>query len=506
MKKKKQIIYTPDLEETQFTIVNPAVDFKDKAYFGVWLPAKEEDREIFCLVTSDRKIIVCQDQGLKREKIKLNHIPITFNKRRWNIQSIKDFLGSFNSVNPKDLYEEIKETYEQYVDFPHTDFMALWVICTYLFPLFKAFPYVYIGGIKQSGKTKMLHVTSLMAFNSIFSANATTSSIFRLIQNGRCSLFIDETEKLANPERALDFRSILLQGYKAGSEVQRVEKNMKEKHIVEFFEIYSPKMLANIFGLEDILEDRCIHFVMKRTINRQIGEAEVDESNSVWQEIRDRLYVFALENWEEIKQIYETLPNETNLTNREWELWRPILAIASFIDRNLYDKMKSLAEVKANEKHIENITETGEYILVESLLSLVDEDRFYKVKEIREEMENKFEEEQKWLTNKWVGRALGRLGFSEKRRVGGYAEYRLNPIIVKDLAERLGIISTPQTPLTTQTPPETNKTSSVSGVSGVCEGLNNKEYVSAICEYCGSYTEVVKINGRYICSKCVNTI
>ncbi|MEM5883077.1 MAG: hypothetical protein QXQ77_02450 [Candidatus Aenigmatarchaeota archaeon] len=220
----KNKIFTPNLDGVQFTIVHPAIDFKDKAYFGVWLPAKEDDKEIYCLVTSDRKIIVCQKQVLEKEKIKLSHIPVKFRKRRWSVESIKEYLGSFISVNPRELYEEIKSIYEQYLDFPHLDFMTLWTMGTYLFPLFKAYPYVYIGGIKQSGKTKMLHVTSLLAFNSIFSANASTSSIFRLIQNGRCSLFIDETEKLANPERAFDFRSILLQGYKSGSEVQRVEK------------------------------------------------------------------------------------------------------------------------------------------------------------------------------------------------------------------------------------------------------------------------------------------
>ncbi|MEM5883078.1 MAG: hypothetical protein QXQ77_02455 [Candidatus Aenigmatarchaeota archaeon] len=238
-------------------------------------------------------------------------------------------------------------------------------------------------------------------------------------------------------------------------------------------------MLANIGGVEDILEDRCIKFIMKRTLNKQIGEREVDETNPIWQELRDKLYIFALENWETIKEIYEALPNETTLTSREWELWHPILAIAAFIDKSLYDKMKALAELKANEKQIENVTETGEYILVESLLELVKEDKFYKVWEIKKTMETKFEEEQKWLNNKWIGRALGRLGFTEKRRVGSGVEYRLNRDLVREIAERLNIIRPTQSSQTTQT---TQESSEVSEVSEVSEEANSKEAIDKVIE------------------------
>ncbi|MEM3565829.1 MAG: hypothetical protein QXK18_03035, partial [Candidatus Bathyarchaeia archaeon] len=88
---------------------------------------------------------------------------------------------------------------------------------------------------------------------------------------------------------------------------------------------------------------------------------------------------------------------------------------------------------------IENMTETLDYVLVQTLNSLVEADGFYKVKVIKEAMASNFDEPQKWLTTKWIGNALRRLGFTEKRRFGSGYEYFLSKSKVKDLAERLGV-------------------------------------------------------------------
>lgn len=301
-------------------------------------------------------------------------------------------------------------------------------------------------------------------------------------------------------------RSILLQGYKSGAKVYRTEKNSRDRHVVESFEVYSPKMLANISGIEDVLESRCIRFVMKRTINRQIGNNEVDESSSLWQDVRDKLYVFALENWDEIKEVYLALPNETQLSNRDWELWRPVLTLAVFIDNDIYQKMKSLAEENSSEKHVENMTETGEYILAETLIDFVDKDDYYKVKDIRDAMASRFDEDQKWLSNKWVGNALRRFGFTEKRRVGTGIEYKLTNKAVLDLAERLQIRTSPQSQTSQPTPAksEPDERNEINAdVNNRFTFLPNSEI--GVCSYCGRSRDVLfwKDNqGNWLCEDC----
>jgi len=101
--------------------------------------------------------------------------------------------------------------------------------------------------------------------------------------------------------------------------------------------------------------------------------------------------------------------------------------------------MLELAIENAKQRHTENITETGEAILVQILLRMVKGDNYYKVKNIKERMLGEFDDEQKWLTSRWVGSALRRLGFKEKRRVGTGYEYLLHVDDVKDLADRMQI-------------------------------------------------------------------
>jgi uncharacterized protein YkuJ len=441
------------LEGTDSLRIHPALDFTEHTCFiGIFLPYYEEerDREIeqLCILTDKGELFPATPQDLKERRIILKHKPVRF-EPRISLKAIRSFLSrDQDALEPADLFEEVKNCFKWYIEFPQDadyDLFSLWTIGTYLHPLFRSYPYIYLGGMKESGKTKTLSVLNCLAFNPIFSGNISTSSLFRLIQNARCTLLIDETERLANPQRAEDFRSILLSGYKQGAKVYRAERDSRDRFEPLEFETYSPKAIANIRGLEGVLESRCISFVMKRTKSKEIGNREPDPHDPLWQDVRDHLYLFALKHWRNIKEDYEALKNTTQLSNREWELWHPILALANFI--GIYKSMIELAEQKANERRIENMTETGEYVLVEVLSEFVQEDDFYKIKDIKEKMESKFDELQGWLTNEWVGRALKRLGFSEKRRIGTGIEYKLSRNAVEDLAARLGIApSQPQQP------------------------------------------------------------
>jgi hypothetical protein len=472
----ENVVVIPSFNDAIFKI-HPAIDVVgERAYVGVYLPCviqrKNENyrEELPFLITSLREKILCQKETLSKLNLKLAYRPLPLN--RWSLEGIAAFINGYN-VDPAEVYIAVKTTWQEHIDSDEEgfyDFMALWTIGTYFHVLFNAYPYVYLGGTKRSGKTKALTVASCLAFNAIFSANISTSSVFRLIQSGRCTVLIDEIEQLANPERRQDFRSLLLSGYKKGGLVYRTEKNSRERHVPEAFEVYSPKMLANIRGLEDVLEDRVIPFIMKRSINLQIVNREIDLNSPVWQEIRDKLYALFLTYWREVADLYEAFSvgsvcsvgsepdNDMSfLSARELELWKPIVVLAQFFQKHLSltgsqhtqptlpTLILNLARRKSRERQVEEMTETGENILVQTLLDVVQSDGYYSLKQIRMAVAASFDEEQKWLTNEWVGRALKRLGFSEKRRVGPGVEYYLTQKAVENLAERMGIRAKPIT-------------------------------------------------------------
>jgi hypothetical protein len=446
--------------------IHPALDYVDGvAYVGTmmfWHLFKKNGEKMVrsypTIITSDGKAIPLHGVYVAKLGLSLKrHVKDL--PSRWSSESIKEFLDGKAEVDPEELYIAMKEALQTYIELedPNAyDFLVLWSVGTYFFHLFSAFPYLYIGGIKQVGKTKLLTVLSRICFNAKFSTDITTSALFRSVENFRCTLLMDETENLSNPERNQAMRCLLLSGYKRGGVAERVNPNT---YALETFEVYSPKALANIKGIEEILEERCIPIIMKRGKTPNIINAEVPLDADFWQKIRDMLYIFYLTHAKEIKELSENFSFSegsegcegsegqgrgiyNNIRGRQLELWKPVLTLALFFDRyinGLYKRMVDFAKEKAKERIIEDATENLHVILVKTLVELVKEDGFYKVKEVRDAMASKFEEEQKWLRNEWVGRALKRLGFLDKRAVGKGVEYFFRVSQIKDLAERLGI-------------------------------------------------------------------
>jgi len=437
--------------DLDWLVIHPALDtINGKAYVGVELPCKvkledgtEEIRDFHFLITSEREKILCLRENLNKEKIKLAHTVVRM-PNRWSLQSVKAWLEGKATVEPQEVYTAVKTIFEKYMEFDEPilyDFASLWTIGTYFFHLFPAYPYLYIGGMKRVGKTKMLQIMKELCFNAILSGDMSTASLFRLVQSGRCTVLLDETEELSNPETKESIRRLLLNGYKRAGVVFRTDK---DSGVPEAYEVYSPKAIANIKGLEDVLEDRTITIILKRGKNPQIINSEIRPEQPFWQQTRDMLYLFYMERFSELGELNECseLGGEDGLNERERELWKPILALAKYFNQRfngLYDRIKEFAKRKVKEKLVENMTETGDYLLVQTLLETVQTEAYYKVKEVKEALASKFDEPQKWLTTKWVGNALKRLGFKEKRRVGTGYEYKLSPEAVRDLAERLNI-------------------------------------------------------------------
>jgi hypothetical protein len=501
-----------DLDITLFfddplTSIHPSIGVENGiAYVGVWVAGQVSDKEghvknrdFLCLITDKRQQILATAQKLaKPHHWRLAYKPI-HTENRWNIAQVQKWLkGQASASNPSNLFEDIVKLYHEFIEFPDEktyDLHALWSIGTYFHHLFNSFPYLYCGGIKRSGKTKTLTVHYAIDFNCILSGNMSSSSIYRIVQNQRATLAIDETEKLSNPQRAQEFRNILLSGYKKGVKTYRIGKDSKDRLEPESFEGFSPKLLANIGGLGDVLEDRCIFTFQRRSLNKAILNKEIDFMQPRFAELRGKLYMLFLAHWQTVVRIYAELSECSELSElvnvfstpysglpdgkqyvygRELELWRPLLTLAYFFDtaktppeicspstlHSLSSLMLDYACTMAKQRHTENTTETGDEILIGCLLKIVEKEQstdYIKVKEIHELMTKQFEDREDWLTNRWIGSALRRLGFIEKRRVGSGYEYKISYSDLEDLKKRMQIEE-----------PESEKAAIMVSVKGWC--------------------------------------
>ena len=463
-------------------------DIDGKPYVGGPIPATitsqsggESEKCVPVLIVFDPikkkpEAVLAEPEALASRGVVLAFRPILFSENRWALEDIEQFLQEHDNIcnpDPIDVLNSLIDTWRSQLEFPtelEYVYESLWDAATYFQSIFDTFPYIYYSGVKRCGKTKALTLHSVIAFNAVFTNNMSTASIFRLVQNGRVTLLLDESEKLSSPDRAQEFRSLLLSGYKRGALVYRVEKDSKEKLVPTAFEVYSPKCLANIGGIETVLEDRCRVVVLQRSRNRKIVDKDVNLRSPLWPKVRASLYRLYLEYFLEVRQIHEKL-NELSereelishlarvadrdvgdfesLTARQLELWRAIFTMSIFFDSHSsadgkhLKAMIDLAIQDSRSKVTEDLTESADMVLAETLLQMVSAldwiDGFTPIKTITTQMIERYEDSQNWLSTSWVGRALRRLGFSDKRRLGTQREIRLSRKEVVDLAKRLGI-------------------------------------------------------------------
>lgn len=471
--------YEPDFLG-RFIKVRPAIGtFHDKAYFVLWIPTKivyEEDNksgknryeDIAWMLTSDGKRIRWDQKELMIHGL-VPESGIEHYDLRWDLNDSRCYLNNPSNENPQLVFKKIVGEMKKYIDYPddrYFSLISLWIMGTYFQPLFQSYPFLYFGGVKRVGKTKSLTFVSQLSFNSINSLSVSVSALFRLCQSSASTLLVDETGYLRNKARFEDLRTLLYGRYKRGQTVQRVEKDSSGKFMIKHFQVFGPTALANIEGLEDVLADRCISIIMRRSVKRDILNSEMDEKLAVFQETRNMLYRLWMTHFKEVEELSSVVSVENavseysdykeQVSGRAWELWKPIIVLAKFIDKYdgqgkpiLADIVK-LAEESEKIRKVEDATETAESTLVYVLSQNVKVDGWYSVRWIKELLSAQMEDVN-FINNRWIGRVMTRLSFNEKRRIGTGIEYRLTPEKIEDLAERLNIPYTPASTQTTQT-------------------------------------------------------
>jgi len=169
------------------------------------------------------------------------------------------------------------------------------------------------------------------------------------------------------------------------------------------------------------------------------------------------------------------------LVGREWELWRPLAAIAKLVGE---EDVQRISETISRQKQQMMLAERMELQVLKALAKLVQSDAWYSNRQIREAVLEGLDEEErievkKMLTAERLGRIIGSFGF-EKRRVSGGYEYYLSRDLVLDLAWRWGI-----------TVDQASLDNAVEHDGG------------GICELCGRLAyKIYLVRGRYACEAC----
>ncbi|MCI0714381.1 MAG: toprim domain-containing protein [Chloroflexi bacterium] len=443
----------PTILSDDIPLLSPALGFtEDTALVTVSIMERTARNRLNIqpyLVTSQRELRRLDDAQiieLDGKEAALRVIPEgTEFLMRWRYRDIQRFLEG-ETVDPTQVFLAVHDLFTKHIDFTSdvdASIVTLWVIGTYFYTGFMAYPYLALNGPKNSGKSTVLSVAKPLAFNMVTSSDLTGPSLFRLIHQNACSVGIDEAERYHNPRdpEMQQIRQLLNSGYKPGMPAIRLMgDDMKPKA----FDVYSPKMLANIMGLEDILASRCIAIPMRRT-NRKMPVFPPTYDGAP---IRHLLYTLALTHFREIQHNYRHRPELHRLNNRSHELWSPLVALAAFFEEagqleGLVESIQEAAERDVVLSEGKALSPREEAIL--QSLELLTRDReddttWVKAVDLRAQVRELLViPEDKMGSAQWVGHIMKRLQLTDRTRRKAYSGgqmYLIQRKQVEDMMDR----------------------------------------------------------------------
>lgn len=360
----------------------------------------------------------------------------------------------------KEAYGNIIRVLKEYLDMKeeYYNIVALWIIGTYFHKNFPSYPYLFFNAMKGSGKSRTINLITTLAKDGSVQNSMTEAVLFRT----KGTLAIDEFEGVSRKGNE-NLRELLNSAYKKGTTVKRMKKIKTEKGTemaVEEFEVYRPIVLANIWGMENVLGDRCITLILERSNKRSITNLmEIFKEQKIvlkTKEILESLvtlvtmtfHVGVYQEWNEYVKLRTSnitnITNNTNYTNstnttnpfetinkmdlngRELELSFPLLLISNQISPEVLKEtsltLKFLFQTKKDEEFTENM-DISLYDFVSQNLN----ESWVSVTELTREFKEFLQSNDEWINTRWMGRALKRLVLvREKKKLSRGAYVILN--------------------------------------------------------------------------------
>ncbi|MCY2929853.1 MAG: hypothetical protein NTV86_10240 [Planctomycetota bacterium] len=265
--------------------------------------------------------------------------PLPTTEPGWSVAGRNAWLEGKEAPDPAELFRQVTEQVAHFLDMPADKApgvvatLTLWVLLTYIHPVFDAVPYLYVGGPLGSGKSRVFEILARLVFRPIGSSNLTAACLFRTLNNQGGVLLLDEAERLreSTPDVG-EILSMLLAGYKRGGKATRLEAVGDTFKTTEF-DVYGPKAVACVAGLPPALASRCIPLTMFRASpGSPKPRRRLDAPPLPWQSLRDDLHALAAEHgsvWLDLPKQVDVCPE---MSGRNFELWQPLLALAAWIE------------------------------------------------------------------------------------------------------------------------------------------------------------------------------
>ena len=313
--------------------INPVLDFiGDTAFVAVKMPgdAGSFSREHLAVITSKRELFFWNEESLFEAGITADCERPRLLEPRWSSQSIREFQSGAETPTTTVIHQSIRAYLQKYLGLRHPaeyDLLALWIMGTYLKPLFKCYPILFFNAPYESGKSRCLEAVSQLSFNGKWFGEISPAAFRRYSAEIKPTFCLDELQEVSLKNHSTMI-AILLNAYNS-SETMLAGFNHRSGWQPEAFKVTSPVALGNTEDIKNkALQSRTITIRTEydsRFKNINLPGADHPEPSK----IRDGLYGWFLGNWQSVREHYQNYPVVPVLSAREIDSYKPLLALAA---------------------------------------------------------------------------------------------------------------------------------------------------------------------------------
>jgi hypothetical protein len=298
-----------------------------KCGFAIWKDEKWSFETTFTVSDMKRLVPYSSDNNLlKNDVVLLPSEPQEYGSQAELVSEIQAFIHRYVDVSP--LFEKIASYY---------------VLLSWIYDAFNELPYLRLRGDTGCGKTRFLLTIGSLCYKPIFASGASTvSPLFRIIDEFRGTLIIDECDFRMSDERA-EIVKILNNGNAKGFPVLRTEVTSKREFNPTAYSVFGPKLVATRGFFEDrALESRCLteemgQYRLRDDIPINLPSRYKDEALH----IRNKLLLFRFRNLHSV-ETFESLVDRT-IEPRLNQVFVPLLSIIE--DAPAREDMRELARL-----------------------------------------------------------------------------------------------------------------------------------------------------------------
>lgn len=295
------------------------------------------------------------DQPLDELGLDIHLSDVVPSDQLWSTAGVEAYREG-RRPDPKDVFERVVRVVEHFLDFGHdmaeprlmAELVACHIIGTYFLDATNVVGFLWPNGDRGSGKSTLLTVHTEMSYLGTLILASSSFATLRDLAHYGATLAFDDAENVADGHQFdPDKKALLLAGNRRGATVTLNEPQSDGTWRIRRVDAFTNRLFSAI-GLPDpVLGSRTIIIPLLPTSDRKKGGRQ-PQDQAAWpidrRQLVDDLWALGLANLVEMRGYDQQVPEKAQLTGRDLEPWRTILAVAQWLEDHRVESLHARLE------------------------------------------------------------------------------------------------------------------------------------------------------------------